>query len=498
MAKQKENNLMDTVLETQKNMVSKMVENTKKLSNGNTFVNDTLNKGTEWYNNWLESQKNMFENSSKQAETLNETVQSNTQKINDELQNLQNKNLQSIQQLWEMNQNWFKAATEQAKSIDTNNPMATFQNWTNQWNNLLSQWNNTQNIQNQYQNWTKNWMNQNPFSMDAFKSNSDAVNNWFNQYTELMNSSLANLQNTLKGNTPQDAFKNMMNVNQGFLRFAEIWTPLMSHIQNNTFNMDMFKKATDATSYKGLFDQLFGLMPDYTSKYIKDFAEIIKNNAKNFNAADYYNQMKTMSSSFMPANFNSNAMFEGATGAYNNFRNSLNSIFAPMGKMIGNNEWTKNLDAYNELADKLAIFNIKSAEMQHMIYEAGTKVMDKVAESILNKQENGVEVGNIMSLYQEWLNISDNEFVKLFESDEYSAIMADVASLKMKLTKEMNSVVEKSLVNIPVATRSEVEELYKVIYDLKKEVRQLSRMLDMETEVEEDTNPKASAKKTKK
>ena len=57
MAKKNGSNLMESVLETQKNIVDKMVESTKKLTNGNTIVNETINKGSEWYNNWLESQK---------------------------------------------------------------------------------------------------------------------------------------------------------------------------------------------------------------------------------------------------------------------------------------------------------------------------------------------------------------------------------------------------------------------------------------------------------
>ncbi len=57
---------------------------------------------------------------------------------------------------------------------------------------------------------------------------------------------------------------------------------------------------------------------------------------------------------------------------------------------------------------------------------------------------------------------------------------------------------EKMLGNLPVATRSEMDELYKVIYDLKKEVRQLEKMLEIESEEEEQADaaeePKAARK----
>jgi polyhydroxyalkanoate synthase subunit PhaE len=65
--------------------------------------------------------------------------------------------------------------------------------------------------------------------------------------------------------------------------------------------------------------------------------------------------------------------------------------------------------------------------------------------------------------------------------------------LQMKLRKEMDMQAEKMLGGLPVATRSEMDELYKVIYDLKKEVRQLEKMMEIDsTEV---VAPEATAAK---
>src|SRR5690606_27006877 len=94
----------------------------------------------------------------------------------------------------------------------------------------------------------------------------------------------------------------------------------------------------------------------------------------------------------------------------------------------------------------------------------------------LGKIENGEDVNSIMALYQEWMNISDKTFVSLFESDEYSEKMAEVSAMQMRLKKDMEKQAEKMLVGLPVATRSEMDELYKTIYDLKKQVRELEKL----------------------
>jgi polyhydroxyalkanoate synthase subunit PhaE len=496
MAKLNGSNLMESVLETQKSMVDKMVESTKKLSNGNTLVNETINKGTEWYNNWLENQKKAMTDTTEKAETMGASAQANANKMSEFFQNWQEQQTTAAKQMWDMNQNWFKNTADQAKGFDMSNPMAQFNNWNTQMTNMMNAMNN-QNLMTQFQNWSKGLMNQNPFSMDSFKSSTDNMTNMFNQFSEMMNYNFASLQKSMQAGTPQDAFRNMMNVNEGFVRFSEMWSPMMSSIQNKTFNMDAFKKMAEPAMYKELMDKMFGFMPEHTSQYIQNFSKMMQDNMKQMGGFGNYNQMKSMIGDMIPA-FDQNEMMEKMLGGYNNMKNSMNSIFAPMGKMMGQNEMTKNMAEWAEIADKMMVYNIKNAEMQYMIYEKGTKVMDKIAESIIHKQENGEEVGNVMALYQEWLNLSDAEFVALFESDEYSKIMAEVASMKMKLSKEIDHKMEQSLRNVPVATRSEMEEMHKAIYDLKKQVRQLEKMLEMEVaEPEVETvAPKTTAKKT--
>ena len=67
----------------------------------------------------------------------------------------------------------------------------------------------------------------------------------------------------------------------------------------------------------------------------------------------------------------------------------------------------------------------------------------------------------------------------------------------MKLRKDIEGQLEKFMVGIPVATRSEMDEMYKTIYDLKKQVRQLEKMLEIDGAVSEEGEEKAT-KKTKK
>jgi polyhydroxyalkanoate synthesis regulator phasin len=76
--------------------------------------------------------------------------------------------------------------------------------------------------------------------------------------------------------------------------------------------------------------------------------------------------------------------------------------------------------------------------------------------------------------------------------------MGEVSGLQNRLRKDIDGMVEKQMKDIPVATRSEMDEVYKTIYELKKKVRQLEKMLDLDGE-EKIAEPKAEkATKTAK
>lgn len=57
----------------------------------------------------------------------------------------------------------------------------------------------------------------------------------------------------------------------------------------------------------------------------------------------------------------------------------------------------------------------------------------------MNKMQSGEEINSMMALFQEWMNLSDKTFVSLFETDEYSKLMAEVSAMQLKLKKMLKT-----------------------------------------------------------
>lgn len=492
MANQDKQNIVDSVVEAQKKAMDTIIENTKKFSNGNNMVNETFEKGTEWYKNLLENQKNMFSQATNKAEKTTETAKENTSKMNEFYENWFSTQMAWAKQMWDMNQDAAKNFTSNATTAHTN----PFAQWQSYMNNMQSQWQNmnaANNWMNQMQNMNPFNQNTNPFNMDSWKKTTDSLTGFFNQYNNILNNSFAEMQKNMQNGTIMDAYKNMTNSGEGFAKFAEMWAPMWKSIQEKTFNMDMYKQWMNPELYKEMMDKYLGFMPEGSREYMQNMTNMMQNSAKQMGQGgmDYYTQMRNMMNN---SGMNSTEGFASALNGFNQFQNMISNAAAPFNKMVTPNKYTNAMQAWNEIANQTVVYNIKNAELQYMVYNQGVKVMDQLAENVAKKMQDGTEVNSMLALYQEWLNISDKTYVSLFETDEYSKLMAEVSSLQLKLRKDIDTQMEKALVNIPVATRTEMDEMYKTIYDLKKQVRQLEKMMgDGDEETEEKT-----AKRTKK
>lgn len=478
MAQQDNRNFVESIIDAQKQTMDAVVENTKKFTAGNAAINDPVEKTTQWYKNWLENQKSFFSKTAEKAENMTGNIQQNMSQMNEFFQNWYNTQTNWAKQIWEMNTSFLQNAGTGQHTANMN-PMNLMQEWQNNWNNWMKGMNNM----NQWGNMMQQWGNM--FSMDAFKKSNENWNSLMNQYQEILNTNWAKLQENLQNGTAQDAYKNMVNATEGFTKFYEMWAPMWKSIQDKTFNLEVFKQWTNPEVYKDLMDKYLGLMPESNRNYLNQMTGMMRDGFKQMNQAfsQNYQQMKSMMGTMMP-DMNASGFFGNMLSGYNQFSGMMNDAAAPFTKMMTPNQQTKTMMEWQDIANRMAVYNIKNSELQYMMYQQGLKVMENLAENIIDKIQNGEETSSMMALYQEWMNLSDKTYVALFESDEYSKLMAEVSAMQLKLKKDIELQAEKFMAGIPVATRSEVDELYRTIYDLKKQVRQLEKMMELDTEEE--------------
>lgn len=496
-------NVVDTLIETQKKAANKVAETTKKMY-GENPVTEAVEKGSEMYNEWLNKQKAAFEN----VQTKNEKAQSKSKETFNNAQTYFNSWLEgqmnAAKNVWEMNQNFLKGFTPNTDTMK--NPMDWFNNnnsYYGLWTEGMKNYNNFINQADANKKWFDMMNQYNPFTMaEKNKDFFSSMPNLFTSYYEVLNNSISEFQKNFNNANTQDIYSNLANNAMSFGKFVEIWTPFLKSIQDKSFNADAFKANFNMDALKEMTDKMFNILPESVHTHYTQMMEQYKESFKSLAGMtkEQWNQAKDF--------YNSNNVFGqfnpfiGGLENYEQFSQWFKGAVSPIAKMVTPNQHTKNAAAWSAIYDKIAVFSVKNSELQYLMYQQSAKVMEALVDRVVERIENGEQIDSMTALYQEWLNTGDSIYVQLFESDEYSKLMAEVSSLQLKLKKDIDTQMEQYISQYPVATKSELDELYKIIYDLKKEVRQLEKMLDIDAELEKPqakttttTTTKRTAKK---
>lgn len=464
-------NFFETWVDSQKKIVDNMVENTQKVSTNDT-INEALEKGGDFFKKWLDNQMSF---------------------VNQEKPHASGDATENINAMNTFYKEWLEGQMKWAKEV-YDFTQTTAKGMTN---------NNTTN-------WPYNFMNNDmKFGFGQFEgmNGMNAMNNMnnFSQWNNWLTNMYSDMAKTMQNNTAKDAFGGMFNNVEGFTKFYELWMPMLKSINDKTFTTESFDKYMNPSLYKEFMDKFFGFAPDNFKNYYEQATKMMGDSMKGQAEMGHnmYTNMKNNMNTAMP--WMGDNMFGNALNTYNTFYSNLQNAVSPLAKIMPQNATTKGAEDMANIGNHIAIFNIKNAEMQYMVYNNGVKVMDAMAEKIAEKVKAGEDVKGIVGLYQEWLSTSDKIFVDLFEGDQYSQLQAEISSLSLKLKKAIEGQVEKMYANVPLVPRSEMDELYKTIYDLKKQVYEMSKSINNAETVEastetakEETAPKAARRTTTK
>lgn len=480
-------NLFETVVENQKKMVDTVTENTKKMTNDSS-VNETLDKGSDLYKNWLDSQ---------------------LQFMNDATEKMKSGSVVNAQDMSGTARNWMENQMQMTRNyMDFSlNTMRTYLNST-----------------------LKNMPHVNGAGekvKQQFDENVKLFNRWNDQLTSQYNELMSKVD---KNDTVKSAMKGMNNMSDAFNKFSEMWAPFVKNMQDKNFTSDLFSKGMNPEMFTNFFNSAFnaGNMNWMNNDWSKNFNQMFssyKNPFENYSTwmnnfnnpaqnwmnnwsnmfstntnpfqSQFQNWMNNMQNSgFNMPNFNMQNAYTESMNNWNNMYEQTQNTFAPMFRLMAPNAQRHNAEAMQSLMNKIMQYNIKFGEYQYHTNTTAAKAMQKVAEVMQAKLAKGEDYKGMVNLYSEWLNISDKVFVELFESDEFSKVQAELAALQHQIKKETDLMTEKMIANTPVVTRTEMDNAYQTIHDLKARVRDLEKALAVKTGATKTTKTPVAATKT--
>ena len=169
--------------------------------------------------------------------------------------------------------------------------------------------------------------------------------------------------------------------------------------------------------------------------------------------------------------FGSSYVSEMHKTMFNNFRQGMLPFF----RISAPGKEQEQLDKLFVMQEKLVNYSVKQNEMQFLIYTNAANAWTEVMNVLKTRSEGGKEYSNFQEFYGEWASVNEKIFIELFSTEEFSRLQGELMGLGLDLKKGFEEQMEATLEPLPVVLKSQMEEVYRNNYELRKELRSLQK-----------------------
>ncbi len=165
---------------------------------------------------------------------------------------------------------------------------------------------------------------------------------------------------------------------------------------------------------------------------------------------------------------------------YDRWRNAYE---ASMGKLLRTPGLGYFRESYEKLMagiDSLVEFNIVLADFNGALYQAGIAAMQKLLEKLGEGMAAGEYPSTFREFYDQWWKTNEDIYEELFRTEEFGKLLGQIVQRGMQFRKAYHEFMEEAVkqMDLPIPTRSEMDNLYKTVYQLRKTVRAQAREIE--------------------
>lgn len=135
-------------------------------------------------------------------------------------------------------------------------------------------------------------------------------------------------------------------------------------------------------------------------------------------------------------------------------------------------------ERYNRFIDKYNIYQASLGELLHMFYLPLEKSAMVMQEKLEELAESGELHDDTKAYYNMWVQILEGHYMNLLKSSEYTQVLSNTIESLVAYKKAREDFLCDVLQSLPVPTYREMDALYKDIYNLKKQVKALTKAME--------------------
>ena len=173
---------------------------------------------------------------------------------------------------------------------------------------------------------------------------------------------------------------------------------------------------------------------------------------------------------------NSTIPFEEVLKKYQEFWEKFYNVpkFSPFSLPEETSNLVKNLQDLLLITSKIQYFNLNYVTQINKTY---TEALDKIPH---NKTEYSIQSEQDLKKYRSFiLGTLEESFTNLFQSKEFGVLVSDLMGAYSEYNKLLRNISKTYLLPLNLSSKDDVDILLKDIQELKREVRDLRKSIDI-------------------
>ena len=134
-------------------------------------------------------------------------------------------------------------------------------------------------------------------------------------------------------------------------------------------------------------------------------------------------------------------------------------------------------ERFTEAADKYNVFQATLAEFMSLLYLPLEKSFKVMQDQVSIMADQGKVPEKSKELYRMWVKVLEGHYMTLFKSPEYNQALSRILDAMGEFHVAKQQIMQDAMKTLPVPTLSDMDELSKEIYLLKKRVRELENQI---------------------
>lgn len=335
----------------------------------------------------------------------------------------------------------------------------------------------------------------NPISEELLEKNSKDLMNYnpLNYFKEIIE-----LSNKLSSNYMGDPYQVLNKINEStdaYYSVFKIWQKL----KEDTFEPTAEAMKVAFEEWREQYSEYMNkhyipLLPEPMKKVLEQSMSVMESyrSATNKFWEPWIGNEKELSDAFFRGLLNDpSAYLEYLKLWKENYDNSFSKFLNT--PMMGINR--ELLEKQFDSLDKYIRFNVHLNEYLANIYKLGQETMKKTLNDYAAMYKEGMQPKSFEEFYKYWTKEINNAFDRLFFSDDFSKLVGHTLDAMTSFKIEVDKLWEEYLTFMPIAKKSEMDSLYKTVYEMKKEIKSLRKELDELRALKEVNSEKEKSKK---